>query len=42
MPGAASLQVATNVAVPMRDGITLYADVYRLEGDGPFPAGRRY
>ena len=38
MPASASLQVATNVAVPMRDGTTLYADVYRPEGDGPFPA----
>jgi putative CocE/NonD family hydrolase len=27
-----------NVAVPMRDGVLLRADVYRPEGDGPVPA----
>jgi uncharacterized protein len=27
-----------NVAVPMRDGITLLADVHRPDGDGRFPA----
>lgn len=37
MPTPASLQVSTNVAVPMRDGVQLYADVYRPEGQGPFP-----
>ncbi len=37
MPATASLRVATNVAGPMRDGATLYADVYLPEGDGPFP-----
>ena len=37
MPASASLQVTTNVAVPMQDGIQLYADVYRPPGEGPFP-----
>ncbi len=37
MPASASLQVETNNAVPMRDGATLYADVYRPNGTGPFP-----
>ncbi|HEX5166112.1 MAG TPA: CocE/NonD family hydrolase [Thermomicrobiales bacterium] len=33
-----SLSVERNVAVPMRDGTILYADVYRPAGPGPFPA----
>ena len=37
MPASASLQVSTNVAIPMRDGVRLYADVYRPDGPGPFP-----
>jgi len=37
MPTSASLIVERNIAVPMRDGITLYADVFRPAGDGPFP-----
>ena len=37
MPESISLQVESNLAVPMRDGTTLYADVYRPQGDGPFP-----
>ena len=37
MPQSHSLKVETNVAVPMRDGTVLYADVYRPEGPGPFP-----
>ena len=37
MPDANSLTVESNLAVPMRDGVTLYADVYRPEGPGPFP-----
>jgi len=37
MPASASLQVSTNVVVPMRDGTQLYADVYRPDGPGPFP-----
>jgi putative CocE/NonD family hydrolase len=35
---AVSLSVERNVAVPMRDGTILYADVYRPSGPGPFPA----
>ena len=37
MPDSVSLKVETNVAATMRDGTTLYADVYRLDGPGPFP-----
>jgi X-Pro dipeptidyl-peptidase (S15 family) len=37
MPASASLQVSTNVTIPMRDGVRLYADVYRPDGPGPFP-----
>ena len=37
MAGPASLHVETDVPVPMRDGITLYADIYRPDGPGPFP-----
>lgn len=36
MPDSISLKIESNIAVPMRDGITLYADVYRPDGDGPF------
>ena len=36
MPEAISLKIETNVAVPMRDGVTLYADIYRPEGNGQF------
>ncbi len=32
-----SAQVERNVAVPMRDGVVLRADVFRPHGDGPFP-----
>ena len=31
------MTVVRDVAVPMRDGVTLYADVYRPAGDGRFP-----
>lgn len=31
------VSMLTDVAVPMRDGVTLYADVYVPEGDGPYP-----
>jgi predicted acyl esterase len=34
---AGSVQVERNVAVPMRDGVMLRADVYRPEGPGPRP-----
>lgn len=37
MPASQSLKMETNVAVPMRDGTILYADIYRPEGPGPFP-----
>lgn len=37
MPESASLKIETNVPIPMRDGTTLYADIYRPEGPGPFP-----
>ena len=37
MPDSNALTVQTNLAVPMRDGVKLYADVYRPEGSGPFP-----
>lgn len=31
------IQIEFDVAVPMRDGTTLMADIYRPSGDGPFP-----
>ena len=37
MPDSTSLKIETNIAVAMRDGVTLYADIYRPEGNGPFP-----
>ncbi len=37
MPDSVSLKMQSNIAVTMRDGVTLYADVYRPDGDGPFP-----
>ena len=37
MPEAVSLKMEANVPVPMRDGTTLYADIYRPDGVGPFP-----
>ncbi len=37
MPDSVSLKVETNLPVKMRDGIVLYADVYRPDGPGPFP-----
>ena len=37
MPESHSLKIETNVAVPMRDGTVLYADIYRPEGPGPCP-----
>jgi putative CocE/NonD family hydrolase len=33
-----SLGVDRNVPVPMRDGVMLFADVYRPSGPGPYPA----
>ncbi|MCQ6272763.1 CocE/NonD family hydrolase [Pseudarthrobacter sp. R1] len=32
-----SVKIEYNVPVPMRDGVILQADVYRPEGDGPWP-----
>src|SRR5262245_47730217 len=37
VPESHSLKMETNVAVPMRDGTILYADLYRPEGPGPCP-----
>ena len=37
MPESASVNVQTNLSVPMRDGTILYADVYRPQGSGQFP-----
>ncbi|MFT4038770.1 MAG: CocE/NonD family hydrolase [Thermomicrobiales bacterium] len=36
VPGV-DVQVAYNVPATMRDGVTLYADVYRPAGNGPWP-----
>ena len=38
MPASLSLKVENNVPVPMKDGTILYADVYRPDEGGPFPA----
>jgi hypothetical protein len=32
-----TLTVEPNVPVPMRDGVTLYADIYRSSGGGGYP-----
>ena len=37
MPDSVSLKVETNLPAEMRDGVVLYADVYRPDGPGPFP-----
>ena len=37
MPDSVSLRVETNLPVKMRDGVVLYADVYRPDSPGPFP-----
>lgn len=37
MPETAEMLVQTNVPVPMRDGVTLYADIYRPAADGRYP-----
>ncbi|MDE0823702.1 MAG: CocE/NonD family hydrolase, partial [Dehalococcoidia bacterium] len=37
MPDSISLKIDSNIAVAMRDGVTLYADIYRPDNDGPFP-----
>ena len=37
MPESVSVKVETNLPATMRDGVVLYADVYRPDGPGPFP-----
>src|SRR5215212_7556427 len=37
LPGMPDVTVQRNVPARMRDGVTLFADVYRPGGDGPFP-----
>ena len=37
MPEPETIKIETDVAVIMRDGVTLHADVYRPDGPGPFP-----
>ena len=37
MPDSKSLKIETNIAIAMRDGVTLYADIYRPNDDDPFP-----
>ena len=37
MPDSTNLKMENNVAVAMRDGVTLYADIYRPDGEGPYP-----
>ena len=37
MPPSLSVKVETNLPAAMRDGVTLFADVYRPDGPGPFP-----
>lgn len=32
------IKIETDVGIPMRDGVTLRADIFKPEGDGPFPA----
>src|ERR1700741_1066211 len=31
------VRIVSNIAVPMRDGVKLYADLYRPSADGKFP-----
>ncbi|MCI0811010.1 MAG: CocE/NonD family hydrolase [Chloroflexi bacterium] len=37
MPDPICIKIESNTAVAMRDGVTLYADIYRPDGDGPYP-----
>lgn len=37
LPGLPTVTLERNVPCVMRDGCTLYADIYRPEGEGPFP-----
>lgn len=36
-PVTEKIRIASNVAVPMRDGVKLYADIYRPDREGRFP-----
>jgi predicted acyl esterase len=37
LPGIPGVTVQRDVPCRMRDGVTLYADIYRPQGEGPFP-----
>jgi len=37
MPDSTNIKMENNVAVAMRDAVTLYADIYRPDGEGPYP-----
>ena len=37
MPQAFSVSIERNVAIPMRDGVVLFADVYRPATPGKYP-----
>ena len=37
MPDSTNLKIETNLPVAMRDGVNLYADLYRPDGEGPYP-----
>ena len=37
-PKEQPMQIHIDVQVPMRDGVTMSADVYMPQGEGPFPA----
>ena len=37
MVDSLQIQIETNLPIPMRDGIVLYADLYRPNEEGPFP-----
>ena len=37
MPDPICIKIESNTAVAMRDGVTLYADIYRPDGAGPYP-----
>ena len=37
MPDSTSLKVENDISVAMRDGVILYADIYRPDGEGPYP-----
>ncbi|MCW8378694.1 hypothetical protein [Streptomyces justiciae] len=37
-PLPTDIEVWQDVAIPLRDGVTLYGDIYRKAGVGPVPA----